>query len=109
MFKVIEHLNLFKAKFSFAYFVHYLVVFIIVGVFSFAYVLLLSPIQSAQYIQIQQFSLMGQYPQTQSLAKSLLEQSAINKQQYFRLLRAFQYEQQGIQQYPALDPQRRVR
>ncbi|WP_343596752.1 hypothetical protein [Acinetobacter sp.] len=105
MFKSIDIFNSVKSKFSFAYYVHYFVVFIVVSVLFLGYLLLTSPIKPNQYPKIQRLALMGQYPQTQNLAEQLLRQPQVNKQQYFRLIRAFQYEQKAIKQYPALDPE----
>ncbi|MEB3752939.1 hypothetical protein [Acinetobacter sp. MD2(2019)] len=109
MFKSIDILTVVKSKFSFAYYVHYFIVFLVFIVLVLGYLLLTAPIQTTQFSNIQQLASMGQYPQTQSLASSLLQQPQINKQQYFRLIRAFQYEQRAIQHYPALDPEHRNR
>lgn len=105
MLKSIDILNSIKSKFSFAYYLHYFIGFIVFSVFLLGYLLLNSPIQSTQYLKVQHFAVMGEYPQTQNLAVMLLKQSEINKQQYFWLIRAFQYEKKAIKQYPALDPE----
>ncbi|WP_155756734.1 hypothetical protein [Acinetobacter nectaris] len=48
-------------------------------------------------------SIAGQtlYPQTQAMAYQLLTQENIQKSDYFRLVRAYQFEIANIKTYPA--------
>lgn len=83
----------------------FLVLFLFI--FIFAYLLLLDTVSNSQHQAIKQLSQQVEFPKTQQLALSFLEQPAVNKKQYFQLIRAFQYEKQNIKVYPALDPNRR--
>lgn len=92
-----------KAKVSFQYFSHFLVVFIILFFIIFVYFLSVCPIQSKQYDVIEKLAQSEQYPKTQHFADHLLKQPDLTQWQYFQVMRAYQYEKMMITRYPAVD------
>ncbi|WP_111892645.1 hypothetical protein [Acinetobacter sp. MB5] len=104
MLKSIDVFSTFRTKFTFQYFSHFLVSFIVLFVFSFVYLLCICPIQEKQFHAIAQLAQSAQYPQTQRLAKHLLAKQDLTQWQYFLVVRAYQYEKIKITRYPALAP-----
>ena len=85
---------------------HFITISFTFIVIIFSYVILKSPVSSAQSQQIHALSQQVELPQTQRLAKQALLQSLVNKKQYFQVVHAYQHEKKNIQTYPALDPNR---
>ena len=105
MLKSIDTFATFKTqlKISLAYFFHIFIGLMILSVIIFVYFLSICPIQDKQYAAIEKLTYSAQYPKTQLLATQALAQPELTQWQYFKILRAYQYEKNLIQKYPALD------
>lgn len=103
MLKSIDILATFRNKISFQCFSHFLISSMVLFVIGFVYLLCICPIQVKQYNAILQLAHSAQYPKTQQLANQVLQQSDLKQWQYFHVIRAYQYEQFMMTQYPALD------
>ncbi|MCF8998692.1 hypothetical protein [Acinetobacter nectaris] len=77
------------------------VVLTILSVFLFCLFLLCSSVTDEQYHQVKSIAGQTLYPQTQAMAYQLLTQENIQKSDYFRLVRAYQFEIANIKTYPA--------
>lgn len=73
----------------------------IIGIFLiFSGILLSSDVTQEQYREIQTMAKQIDYPQTQTMAYHLLTNEVIRKNDYFRLVRAYQFETKNIKVYP---------
>lgn len=84
-------------------FLNFFVVCMIVGMVFLATLALIRPITPTQYQHITQYSQQAAYPKTQQLALHLRQQQQISIAEYFRFLRAYNFEKQHIKEYPAVD------
>lgn len=60
------------------------------------------PVASQQYQYVSTLSQQATYPKTQQMALDLLRADEIRRLYYFKLLRAYQFEQAQVRHYPAL-------
>ena len=89
---------------SYSYWPHTILSSITIVVVIFAYLLLLSAPSFSQQQNIQLLAKQEEFPKTQQFAQQLLVDHQLNKKYYFQLVYAYQYEKNGIKNYPALDP-----
>ncbi|MFT4022058.1 MAG: hypothetical protein QM666_11135 [Acinetobacter sp.] len=104
-FKIFESV---KTRLSFPYYLPCFVGLMVFVVITIGFLLLDAPIDQSQYRKVQNLAAMGQYPQTQHMAKVLLQQPELATRQYLRLIHAYQFESNAIKKYPALDPERKT-
>ncbi|SPL70913.1 hypothetical protein [Acinetobacter stercoris] len=95
-------LNL-KSQFHPEYFLNALIVLIIIFIIVLATFALARPIQVQQYQKVVDLSYQATYPETQQMAKQLLQQSVIHRVDYFRLMHARHFEKVHTKKYPALN------
>ncbi|RZG84024.1 hypothetical protein EXE10_10150 [Acinetobacter sp. WCHAc060033] len=103
MLKFKDYFQKLYRSFPLERFLNFFVACMIVGMIILATLALLRPISPTQYKNVLAYSDQAAYPKTQVLAKKLSQQERISVAEYFRLLRAYYYEKQGIKKYPAVD------
>ncbi|WAU72176.1 hypothetical protein [Acinetobacter sp. TR11] len=79
-----------------------LVSIIILSIFILAFYALKRPVNPLQYQQVLQFSQQASHPKTQQMAVHILENSQIRREDYLKLLNAYQFESSRIREYPAM-------
>ena len=79
-----------------------LVAVILFSIFIVAYNALQRPVNTMQYQQVIQFSQQASHPKTQQMAVHILENSQIRREDYLKLLNAYQFESSRIKEYPAM-------
>lgn len=93
----------FYSQFPFESFLNTLVSVVILSIVVLAFLQLSRPIQPEQLQNIVKLSQQAQYPDTQHMAKQLLQSEQIKCVEYFHLVRAERYEAQHTKKYPALN------
>lgn len=98
-----DHLLKLIAQLKFEHALNIIVSIIIVVIIFFAVFIVLIPIESNKYHQVEVLSEQATYPATQKMARKLLIQEQIKFAEYFRLMRAHQFESSKVKQYPAME------
>ncbi|MBK0062223.1 MULTISPECIES: hypothetical protein [unclassified Acinetobacter] len=75
---------------------------IIITMLILAFMALQRPISKPQHQSIVNLSHMANNPETQKIAQQLLQHDGISRAEYFKLMRAYQYENSKAQHYPAM-------
>lgn len=79
-----------------------IVAVIIIAMLVLAFIALQRPISTPQYQIIVNLSHMANNPETQKMAHQLLNHQSINRAEYFKLMRAYQFENSKARHYPAM-------
>ena len=91
-----------KLRLKIDQFYNALVSIIILSIFILAFYALKLPVNPLQYQQVLQFSQQASHPKTQQMAVHILENSQIRREDYLKLLSAYQFESSRIKEYPAM-------
>ena len=67
-----------------------------------AFIALQRPITASQHQVIVNLSHVANNPETQKMAYRLLQHQDVNRSEYFRLMRAYQFENAKVKYYPAM-------
>ncbi|WP_130802761.1 hypothetical protein [Acinetobacter ihumii] len=74
----------------------------IIFILALAYIALQRPISVSQHQMMLNLSQMANNPETQKMASQLLQQQVIKRSEYFKLMRAYQFENAKAKHYPAM-------
>ncbi|MGQ2385857.1 hypothetical protein [Acinetobacter ursingii] len=79
-----------------------IVAIMIIAMLLLAFIALQRPISHPQYQIVVNLSDMANNPETQKMARQLLHEQMINRAEYFKLMRAYQFENAKARHYPAM-------
>lgn len=93
-----------KSQISLVQIYNTLMVAIVIIILLISSIALSQPISKQQFMNVTFLAKQAAFPKTQEMAKNLIQNYPIRTVEYFRLMRAHQFEQARAKQLPAFAP-----